>query len=392
MKTVKKVFRKSLFIRLAILAVLTIGVGNSALADDTFTISFEGLSGSDSPTDWTASYHKYENNYIIGSNTWSTYTLTSNSSYTLKSGQQIVITAKGLSTSSAKVGIYFSTNSTSASFSSNATKEFTTELRVDTSNDYEITYTNTNDRTCYIKFSGYYAAIKKIDVKASLSELTVIDENLDPGEFKNCTPAALTVKYTAVEGWNTICMPIILRNYSINHMSEIFGTEWKAYTLSNYNSGILTFSPVAGSGYINANIPLLVYAPNATGIQTYLSLSNENVTYSSSPKATAGDATFQGTYAPISMEGKFGVTSFGQVMEGTSTADIKGYRAYFTGISAPSDGSRPTIVFEDDDDVQGLSAVMWMENTQEAYNLQGQKVEKGRKGIYIVNGRKVVIK
>ena len=89
----------------------------------------------------------------------------------------------------------------------------------------------------------------------------------------------------------------------------------------------------------------------------------------------------------------YGVTSTGQVRPGDGVdANIKGYRAYFTGISAPADGARPTIVFENDNDAQGLSAVMWMENTKDAYNLQGQKVEKGRKGIYIVNGRKVVIK
>lgn len=194
------------------------------------------------------------------------------------------------------------------------------------------------------------------------------------------------VKYTANNGWNTICLPIAPNGYK----TQLFGSgaTVKAYALNSYdNNGTLTFE---NASYMGARTPYLVYVENAASRPFVVE--NVYVGYTTGGNVSKGNTTFQGTFAPMSMEGKYGVTSSGQVMQGTATADIKGYRAYFTGITPPAGGARPTIVFEDDEDTQGLSAVMWMENTKDAYNLQGQKVEKGRKGIYIVNGRKVVIK
>ncbi|MBR6320276.1 MAG: hypothetical protein IKR50_07545 [Prevotella sp.] len=194
------------------------------------------------------------------------------------------------------------------------------------------------------------------------------------------------VKYTANNGWNTISLPIAPNLYK----NQLFGSgaTIKAYALNSYdNNGTLTFE---NANYLGAGTPYLIYVENAAS--SPFVVESIYVGYTTAGKVSKGNATFQGTFAPINMEGKYGVTSAGQVMQGTATANIKGYRAYFTGISAPAGGARPTIVFEDDEDTQGLSAVMWMENTKDAYNLQGQKVEKGRKGIYIVNGRKVVIK
>lgn len=87
----------------------------------------------------------------------------------------------------------------------------------------------------------------------------------------------------------------------------------------------------------------------------------------------------------------YGVTSAGQVRPSDGTASIKGYRAYFTGVSAPA-GGRLAIMIDDEDISTGLSAMKWLEGTNEVYNLQGQRVENTGKGIYIVNGRKVIVK
>ncbi len=409
MKKKKNVFSMGFLGKFVLLVALFVGGGMSVWAEDyVATLTFNNSI----PSGWinggkygnTTAYSVFNINSdnIETANNYGTFSLTSSStSISISPGQKIIISAKVKSTYNSTgqhVTIRYATNN-----SENAEKDSYSQLVKFTSKDFsskdeyislEHTVTGQNmTNGCRLQFLAQAAVINRIEILSALSELTVIDEGTDPGEFKSNTPSSLTVKYTANAGWNTICMPFNLRTHSVNHMPEIFGTDWKAYTLENYNNGILTFSPVASSGYLNANTPLLVYAPNATGSQTELNLTDEAVTYSASPSTTVDGATFHGTYAPMSMEGKYGVTSSGQVMQGTETADIKGYRAYFTGITPPAGGAaRPTIVFEDDKEAQGLSAVMWMENTKEAYNLQGQKVEKGRKGIYIVNGRKVVIK
>ena len=95
----------------------------------------------------------------------------------------------------------------------------------------------------------------------------------------------------------------------------------------------------------------------------------------------------------MSMYGKYGVTSSGKVMQGGENSDIKGYRAYFTGISAPANGARPTIVIEDDGTTTDLGFVKMVdENAKDVYTLSGQRIQKAGKGLYIVNGRKVIVK
>ena len=80
-------------------------------------------------------------------------------------------------------------------------------------------------------------------------------------------------------------------------------------------------------------------------------------------------------------------------MKAGTGAYVKGYRAYFTGISAPTPGARISFVIEDDGETTDLGFVRMVDpEAKDIFTLSGQKVEKARKGIYIVNGRKVVIK
>ena len=368
--------------KLMLVATLFILGGNLAMAEEV-NISFEnGI-----PDGWTAANHKIENNELTGTSNWTTFTLTSNRTIEFEEGQKIVISARGKGPS-AKVKYYTSSSTT---FSSTANKEFTTDIRKDTENYYELTIDIAISHTSYIKFDGYYASIKKIEIKGAGSNTVIFDEN-NPSEFTSKTYQEASVKYTSYKGWNTICMPFQLRTYSVNYLNSLFGTGWSAYTLSAYSNGILTFSKIAASGYIQANTPLLVEAPNATGTQVELNLTNLAVTHSDNPQASAGGATFQGTYAPIDMEGKYGVTGNGTIQKGGAGSNMPGYRAYFTGVSAPADGARPTIVFSEEEMPTGIGAVQLLENTKDVYNLNGQKVAQTRKGIYIVNGRKIVVK
>ena len=205
-------------------------------------------------------------------------------------------------------------------------------------------------------------------------------------------------KYTHSKGWNTICVPFQLKSgSSFEHLTSIFGEGWSAYTLSKYENGILTFQNATPYSYssINANTPLLVYAENAStntdGVELTSNIIISYPTENAPASTTKNDATFQGTYAPISMEGKYGVTGNATIQKGGAGSNILGYRAYFTGVSG-ANGARPTIVFSEEEMPTGIGAVQMLENTQDVYNLNGQKVSQTHKGIYIVNGRKVVVK
>ncbi len=111
------------------------------------------------------------------------------------------------------------------------------------------------------------------------------------------------------------------------------------------------------------------------------------------PSTTVDGVTFQGTYAPKaagSITGNYGVTSDGRIAKAGSGASLKGYRAYFTGVPAGSEIKGFVI---DGEDATDIGLVQMVEGSDKpVYNMSGQKVQKAQRGIYIINGKKVVIK
>ena len=176
-------------------------------------------------------------------------------------------------------------------------------------------------------------------------------------------------------------------------MDAIFGTGWEAYQLSSYENGVLTFTKLSSTATLGGGYPYLVYiedaAVHADGIVVMA-----NITYND-PRTDIkqGDATFQGTFSPIGaggLDGKYGITSESKLAKGNKSASIKGFRAY---LEIEGDAEVRILTIDSEGETTDLGFVRMVDQkAKDVYNLQGQKVEKGRKGIYIVNGKKVVIK
>ena len=245
----------------------------------------------------------------------------------------------------------------------------------------------------YIKVTGENISPLQTDnVAVNVTEPDVIlDEDNAPSDPKpTCSNTVIQFKYTAQAGWNTIVLPFAL--YAKDFLT-IFGEGYKVYAIDSYAAGVLTF--VKKTSYLTTT-PYLVYAPNAVANKDNLYL--KSITLSSygwnhaNRTQTKGDAVFQGTF-----EGKtydagdpdwYGVTTEGKIKK-SAGAGLKGYRAYFTGVSAEA----RVITIDDDGETTDLGFVKMVEpEATGVYNLQGQRVEKARKGIYIVNGKKIIIK
>lgn len=227
-----------------------------------------------------------------------------------------------------------------------------------------------------------------VDIVVNGPEVT-LDETQTP-VYSTGAKSALLFKYTAQNGWNTICVPFSLNKDLLNN---ILGTGWTMFDIASFEDNILSFSKVTS---YSAGFPYLVHVSSAASNPDGVVILNPYLYYTTARTKSVSEnaATFNGTFAPVAapgMDGKYGVTTAGRVMKGTSEASIKGFRAYFTFADDPNP-SRIALVFNDDDEALGLSAAKWMSGSKDAYNLQGQRVEKGRKGIFIVNGRKVIIK
>ncbi len=197
----------------------------------------------------------------------------------------------------------------------------------------------------------------------------------------------VTLSRTFPAGWSTICLPFATT-------TAAFGEEVKAQEFASADDNGLNFEEVTK---LDANKPYLIYFPSETTTPVYLSADVKTTTPES---VTFGDFTFCGSYeASISMAGKYGVADQGNVqklMLGGEGSTLKATRAYFT-----KSGDQPAMInINLDGNATGIENIEQNQaDIYDVYNLQGQLIRKNAtslnglaKGIYIVNGKKVMVK
>jgi len=219
------------------------------------------------------------------------------------------------------------------------------------------------------------------DVTVTAAPTIVISE-YGGSTFETGTNRKVSMSLQFVEGWNTICVPFALNATDIH--SEAKALEFSAYDAT---ANELTFSPVTE---LEANKPYVVYVPST--VTDTKQFTGKTVTASEELGVKWGDVTFQGTYAPVAagdLTGKWGLTAEGKIVKAGESTTIRGFRAYFDG--ELSGATARFIGF--DDTTTGINAIRVKAYAEGVYNLQGQKMEQLRKGgLYIFNGKKVVIK
>ena len=261
----------------------------------------------------------------------------------------------------------------------------------------QITFTpmEENSSTMYAKiiYDGGTKELTTATTNVTFSNTDVVlDENSTDRPGSSVYGRVLHMKYAAKNGWNTICVPFILNE---TYLDQIFGSDWKAYAFSGYSDGAISFQKKSSSFVVST--PYLIYAENANDVdKDKIYLKSASITISNYSSAnmtvTKNNASFIGTLDPKAkgtLEGYYGVTGDGHIAKGGSGAFMRGYRAYF---SLP-EAEVHSLVFDGEGGETDLGFVKIVdENAKDVYTLTGQKVQKGRKGIYIVNGKKVVIK
>jgi len=224
-------------------------------------------------------------------------------------------------------------------------------------------------------------------VLAPESESLVLNETVAP-EALTAGVQDVELKYTVKEGWNTISLPFAVTDLSV------FGEGAKAYELTGYNDGALSFEPITA---LESGMPYVLYVETAAEANGNFKFGGVDITATEPVKVTAGGiatfAYFVPTYAPMAagtMTGKYGVVpSTGKIQKGGANATMNGFRAYFE-LPAGTNGARMII---DGEDVTAISSIITdAENGNAIYNLNGQRVNAATKGVYIINGKKMIIK
>ena len=208
------------------------------------------------------------------------------------------------------------------------------------------------------------------------AENTIADEDI----------ANVTMTRTIKEGYNTVVVPFDL---TANQVAAAFGTGTEVYAFSenSENAAEATVNFNKGDGSITANTPVLIKATEASTSQTF-----EGVQIKAAEALVAGkNFDFVGTFAPISAiaAGDYFIGN-GAVYRSEGSTSLNAFRAY---IQAKSAGARIVKFFIDGVETTGIEGVVAAKNSNsKIYNLAGQEVKNAQKGLYIVNGKKVVIK
>ena len=189
------------------------------------------------------------------------------------------------------------------------------------------------------------------------------------------------VNYTiSAQKWGTIVLPFAI---DVKELGDL-----KAYKFTGYNDGNINIQTVSS---LEAGQPYIIYANEA--ITEDIVLNNVKVTASKPVTMEFNEAKFVPTYAPMAagtMTGKYGVVpSTGKIQKGGANATMKGFRAYFE-LPAGTNGAR--MIIDGEDVTAIISIITDAENGNAIYNLNGQRVKAATKGVYIINGKKMIIK
>ena len=198
----------------------------------------------------------------------------------------------------------------------------------------------------------------------------------------------ITYTRTFPAGWNTICLPFSTTQ------SESTLNAGQVQEFTAFSDNTLTFNKLDINKALTANTPYLVYYENETEVTLYGS--SEDFT----PAAvTFGDVTFTGNYtAGKDMEGLYGVADQNgsqYIMKGGANSTLGSTSAYFTVAVAQANAMRIQL----EGGATAIDKVTTDGETFDVYTLGGVKVRENatglnglQKGIYIVNGKKVVVK
>ena len=243
-----------------------------------------------------------------------------------------------------------------------------------------------NSNMLYYLPSGSSITGSNIIIDGIASNVTLIDG----------APVNVPISFTATSVTNTrsivastdnaytLCLPY---DYTLP-------TDMKAYRYSTTDeTGNLVFIEVTK---IEANKPYIV-----TATSTISNLNTENVTMSVTPTEMPNSGSmeyeFRGTLSSISNEeaavmGAY-ILQANKVWHPVSTSNANAYigagRAYI--VPKNSANSHIQTIITNENDITNIKLVS-QDGTVCYYDMQGQRIEKPIKGLYIVNGKKIVIK
>lgn len=166
--------------------------------------------------------------------------------------------------------------------------------------------------------------------------------------------------------------------------------EFKAYAVAAAGDNILTFTKIPGK--VAKETPIILYNPDKAGEAVCLPIIEDD---DEDIEAVTGNELI-GTLVPTDVADETGYTNFG--LKGNKFVKfnpgiVSANKAYLhvENSKIASEARELAIIF-DDGETTGINTVSRVAINNEYYNLNGQRVAQPTKGLYIMNGKKVIIK
>ena len=209
------------------------------------------------------------------------------------------------------------------------------------------------------------------DGEKNMTPKMVLDESYPFYTPIDFTATEVQVTRSIKAGINTMCLPFYVGQAEIS-------TNCKIATYTSSTAHAVNFTT---ADHADANVPFLATAVDAAA--TKLNFTNKGVV--NTPESFS--EPFIGIYVPQSAEDKYGINDDGKFQKGASGATVKSFHALMATI--PAEARSVTI----DGISTGINNISVKNPIQNIYNLNGVRVDKvGNKGLYIINGKKVIVK
>lgn len=264
------------------------------------------------------------------------------------------------------------------------------EAVLEESTDYTVAYSDNTDlgqATVTVTGTGNYTGKVTKTFDIAMAQLTLDEVNDNSAELLDADGKwfDVTLKRTLSAGsWNTFAVPFDIDTPD--------GWTVKSLQSSSLEDGVLTLT-FADAQSIEAGQPYLVKVEKDVDLseQTFVGV---KVSAESKPTETDG-ADLIPTLGKTAIEGeKESVLFLGAdnklYRPAELPADMKGFRAYFL---LKGEAATAQEVRMDMGDATGITTTKYTNYTNdEFFDLSGRKVSKAVKGVYIVNGKRVVVK
>jgi len=275
--------------------------------------------------------------------------------------------------------------------------------------DYTSITPNSNPNTLYI-IDDSQTAPASLDGKNVVKGGTIVTLNLTDG-YAFSTPVAFhanNVTYTRTfnsyynngEGWTTLMLPFEATVSNSDGNLTWYDPDRRFWLMefSGDAGSLVNFSHATGTT-IKANTPYIIALPGAAygeyslvGKNT-LTFTATHVDFMANAKAcsTGSNYKFVGTTTNTSNKVMYKLNAAGNSFE-KGTVTESPFRAYFEGTSTAATATSLGISFGGNTTgIAEIDTLLRVEDNK-FYNLNGQRVSQPKKGLYIVNGKKVVIK